>query len=453
MMSLMRTIKHVSLVSAMQFGIALFLFLFPWQTIWMYREPIIGGMKFQYGVLGLYATEILLWGIIVLFCVWYVQKIRQSKIQGRFQFSWTPDRICVALFFSFWLYALMSSLRALDSALAFQQGIRIVEAFLFFFVLWAGPCSFSYIARWFALGSGIPALLGIWQFTAQSTFSSTLLGLSFHALDQAGTSIVASESLGRVLRAHGPFSHPNMFGGYLVVAMLMTVVLLSLGERAQQYRKAYWSLLFLQGVALFFTFSRTAWLAAVSFLFSFFLFSRNADTKRPPPRMSLCGLAGVVFIVLIFGVAFFPILRTRFSVSSRHESYAVSDRIVQISQAMSLVKMHPWIGVGGGNYTSSLMGIGVLLPIWQYQPVHNVFLLLLAEFGFAGVSLLALSGIFFLFSFYYQNQPRSFLGWILIPYLIVLSLDHYMFTQYSGLLLNSMLLCVYCVGQKQKNML
>jgi len=169
--------------------------------------------------------------------------------------------------------------------------------------------------------------------------------------------------------------------------------------------------------------------------------------------MSLCGLAGVVFIVLIFGVAFFPILRTRFSVSSRHESYAVSDRIVQISQAMSLVKMHPWIGVGGGNYTSSLMGIGVLLPIWQYQPVHNVFLLLLAEFGFAGVSLLALSGIFFLFSFYYQNQPRSFLGWILIPYLIVLSLDHYMFTQYSGLLLNSMLLCVYCVGQKQKNML
>ncbi len=45
----------------------LFFFLLPLQTVYLLREPMIGGEKWQYGTLGIYVTDILL----VLILGWY----------------------------------------------------------------------------------------------------------------------------------------------------------------------------------------------------------------------------------------------------------------------------------------------------------------------------------------------------------------------------------------------
>jgi len=55
------------------------LFLLPWQTIWIYQEKFLNGAKWEYGTLGLYATEILLWLCALLFIIWFY---KQQKLQA-----------------------------------------------------------------------------------------------------------------------------------------------------------------------------------------------------------------------------------------------------------------------------------------------------------------------------------------------------------------------------------
>lgn len=421
--------KTFNLEFILSFLIKAFLFLLPWQTIWIYKEQYLNGFKWQYGTLGFYATEILLWVIVLVFMGWSWQRFRQKTLVFKFQI--TRDRIFTFSILIFIIYTLASSLWAFDSEVAWQHGLRIMEMFLLFFVLYLGPFSFKESVRWLVLGSILPAVLGIFQFVFQDVFASKWLGLANHAGWQAGTSIVSGSDIGRMLRSYGPFAHPNIFGGYLVVVILLSL-LWSLSIIKVKLKIVLFASYCLLLTSLFFTFSRSALLALVVSLLIYFVQDKVAIKKR------FYRIFYTVLPIIILVLVLVPVLAVRVSGDSVNEIKSITERTNQVGESLPIIKNNLWFGVGAGNYTLALYNNDPSRSGWEYQPVHNVGLLVLSELGLVGLILL----LFIILSFFNYNFSFIKRHWVifvllLTAYCLLLCFDHYLYSSYIGLVLSA----------------
>lgn len=399
-----------------RFFLSAFLFLFPWQTIWISRERFRGGVKLQYETIGFYAIEIFLWGAIICFLFWFYKE-------------WKRRHLLFALAcLAFILFAYASSLWSPDPGIARQHALWITEALLVFFLLFLRPLQKKTAWRWFVLGSIAPSILGIAQFVLQTTWASTLFGLTAHPAWAAGTSIVTTES-GRWLRAYGPLPHPNLFGGYLVVAIILTDQLLS--QKNKRFVNCQLLIVScLQWTALFFTFSRSAWLAAIVWLVVFTLRRDRRYAIHDNKRI----IAYRLSLIAILAILFFPLVHSRIASDSIPETRSKTERISGYREAVAIWKTSPIIGVGLGNYTIAASRLDTARASWEYQPVHNVPLLILAELGLVGAFLFILafvSLIFYLLSLTHGFNRLS----SIVPLLPLALLDHYLWSSGAGLLL------------------
>ncbi len=94
-----------------------------------------------------------------------------------------------------------------------------------------------------------------------------------------------------------------------------------------------------------------------------------------------------------------------------------------LKHSLTIIKNNPFFGVGWGGFVRKLP------PSTFMQPVHNVFLLVLAELGIVGVSGLVLVIRDFLKKI---NLIPNYLLLITI-YLLLFSLDHYFWTTTQGI--------------------
>ena len=429
----LKDVKNMRFEKILKFLLGLFLFLLPWQTIWIFREVFVNGVKREYLTLGFYATEALLWIVIMMFIMWYW---KNYKLQiTNYKFKMTKDRVFVLAVLSLISYLLLSLIWSADKSLALQQSLHILEAFLLFFILLLGPLKKEEAIKWLVFGSILPCVLGIWQFLTQSTFASTWLGLASHPAWQGGTSVVASETIGRWLRAYGPFSHPNIFGGYLVIILF----LLFFKERVPtdnscQITNNKWRLFSfficqLLLIAVFFTFSRSAWIVAM-IIFVCLLFIDITHFKHHGSLFH--GIASVkllsVVCYLLFVFLFFPLVQTRLTGNSVSESYSITDRVSGYSDAWKLFKQNPILGVGAGNYT-----------LYQTQPAHNAFVLFAVEGGVVGVGLLVM--IIITYHLSRTTYQRDKIFWYVLCgtcYVTLASADHYLYSSYTGLMLSAL---------------
>lgn len=402
-----------------QWCLCVFLFFFPWQTVWIVRERFADGVKLQYDTLGFYATEALLWSAVICFLFSFVRMWRKRP---RAPFAWTPDRVFTLACLAVVIYASASSFWAPDPTLARQHALWILEAFLLFFLLFLGALRKEKAWLWFSLGSVAPAVLGVAQFLTQTTFTSTLLGLAAHPAWEAGVSIVDAGNFGRWVRAYGTFPHPNLFGGYLVVAIIALDALarnkkyMIDDKKNIIYHLSYIIISLLQWSALFFTFSRSAWLAAIVWLI--------ISIKHEAYSMKHFAYRASLIVILV--VLFFPLAHTRIAGSTIPETRSVAERTSGYREAIVLWKTHPLTGVGIGNYTIAAARLFPNRAPWEYQPVHLVPLLILAELGVIGI--IFLLGI----CITYHVKPNIY---YLLPLLPLLLFDHYLWSSYAGLLL------------------
>jgi O-antigen ligase len=96
-----------------------------------------------------------------------------------------------------------------------------------------------------------------------------------------------------------------------------------------------------------------------------------------------------------------------------------------------VVKNHPIIGSGLGVYGLALEKIDPKQSVWFYQPVHNIFILILAETGLAGL-------ILFIYAIYLAfkkaTPDNKILVLSLICGLFILGiLDHWLISLHFGL--------------------
>lgn len=388
-------------------------FALPWQTRWIFYDPVMAGYPWEYGRLSIYGWDI----ILVILVVWLWPKLRQE-----FKNIWRSSR-------AFYFYLLLASLTFLTGAwsaepiLATYWGLRLLEGGAIWLVVRIIKPKIGFVFWALAVAGVTQAIWGWWQFSTQTILANKWLGIASHPITQGGTSVLLNEG-GRWLRAYGGQVHPNILGGFLTITSLATVWLfISAKERAMRYVVA--AVYVVQLIGLFLSFSRAAWLA---FFLSLVLGWRLIKDKQ---ALNLVALFIAVMVFVIMAAALWQPTRARLigAPASQLERQAIEERVSGISESGSLLTQAWWRGVGAGNYTKALALHSPGFPGYVYQPVHNIFLLILTELGLAGLVL------WFLFIWQHLVSYPKKLMMFLLPIGITVFFDHYWWTSASMMLL------------------
>jgi len=415
--------------------IGLFIFLLPWQTAYIFNSQNINGVKWQYGSGLIFVTEILLWLIAVLQLACLIKTKNQ-------EFKVKNSRFAITV--AWWLLLAWSGLSLIWAPIktaGFYNWFHLLEAAGLFFIILVSTIDKKKIYLALTLAGVLQALLAIWQFLSQGISANKWLGIAGHLPWQAGEIII--ESSGRWLRAYGSFPHPNILGGFLVICFFATIIpaLRVSGGRNTPWRIIA-TLLLLAGI--FFSFSRSAWLAlAVGLLIIFIQEILRSQKSVEPAKIKYRNLAKYFFAPFILSIILFfiyqPLILTRAFTTDRLETKSVSERLSYLSQAKDIIKNHWLIGVGEGNYTYALYQKNPILPAWSYQPVHNIFILIFAELGIVGLAtfILFFASCLLYFVLDICKKNRAELNLLAFPAAIIVigCFDHYLWTSYFGVIL------------------
>lgn len=227
------------------------------------------------------------------------------------------------------------------------------------------------------------SLNGIWYWIGERRFSLSTIGIA--QMNWWGEGIV---------RGYGSFSHPNSLSGFLLVV----------GWYWQKVKKrkniGYWIIFWMIMLGLLITGSRWIWAIVAGWMIF---------TLR---KKAILFLGLILMVVGIMG-----------------ENYQFKDwfygwdkesgikRWELMVSAGKMIKDHPLLGVGAGNFV-------VELPQYQtnrgnnwWQPVHNIFGLMLSEIGILGIIAVA-------FGFFQKKVNWMVMGIVAITGMM----DHYWLT-------------------------
>lgn len=407
----------------------IFVFLLPWQT-----KFIIRSAENNFNELSFFASHIFL---ALAFLVFVAYKSRFRDDNGRVAEIWYfLAALSVFIFLSFFF--------APDKVLAFYRYIIFLLGLGLFYVLREGTLVRPYIEQIidksktlivFLSSIFLHIILGIYQFLFQSSFASKYFGLAVHDPYLSGTSVIATES-GRWLRAYGGFDHPNIFGGVLVISLIVTAYMLSVKKHINSKKDIAESIFlfifyFFGLLALLFTFSRSAWLALFVGLFVLLLTMIIRKDRWSIGRFLALGFFSFILSFVIF-FAFKELFHTRIQAEAPLERISIKERQSQIYESREILKENWVFGTGIGNYTTALSVKNKIeqKPTDNCQPVHNAFILLWAE---GGIFVL----IFFLSFFVslFRRHGRDDFSWALLASLVVMmAFDHWLLSLPFGTL-------------------
>ncbi|MEX1111988.1 MAG: O-antigen ligase family protein [Candidatus Andersenbacteria bacterium] len=267
---------------------------------------------------------------------------------------------------------------------------------------------------------------GVLQFSLQQD-----LGLQYIGESNIGPSVPAVAKFFseyndiKLIRAYGPYPHSNPYGGAALVGLLLLPYFTGRysGQHGRYLRILEAVLTGVFCLAVFLSFSRAA-IAGVLILF-ILSWARRRQAPGPVLNIRILGLA-IVTLLLLFS----PLLYSR---NTDTEDVALVDRVSGIEWSMNIIREHPLLGVGPGNYTAALEGylVSENIPVnnWEVAPVHSVPLLLASEWGLlTSISILA-------FVAWLMRRSVGQLTLITFPLFPLLLLDHFYYTQVFLLLL------------------
>jgi O-antigen ligase len=424
----------------------LILFLLPWQTRYIVAAPTLQGGAWEYGVMSIYVVEVLIL-LATLFRgraqwidgAWNVQRATYLFLGGCF-FS-----VAFSIYYHLSLFSLL----------------HIIMAILLFGLMADRRVCKKKLIGSFLAGLVIPSFLAWWQVLTGGSGASTLLGVSAQNAEVLGVSVVEVDGQ-RLLRGYGSFPHPNIFGGYLAVGMMLLAwisfkrewiivksikeviggmlsrkpILKPLLERWGAYGVEI--VLTTIGIILFastlvITFSRSAWLAlfvGLGVVFFFHLIFKKHISKKAL-KLLLIGLLTLVITMMTFG----PAVMTRISGGTQLESNSIEERVSGYAWFDDIVGMNIFTGVGIGTYTAALSVVDEGHESYEYQPLHNTLLLMLSELGLIGFALFVIWFTAIDLTCYRKGKTLGgIFGMGIGSTILVLALfDHYPWSNWAGL--------------------
>lgn len=404
-----------------------FVFLLPWQTIWIIREVFYGSEKWQYGTIGIYGADIFLVIWICLSIYLYYDRITNF-------FSKNIWLITASVFVVTWGF--LSILWADDRPTALYGALILSFACDLFLLVQIIPLHVRATITIFVISTCAHACIGLWQFVTQSSFDNAFLGISSRMVTWGGTATLSIDGE-RWLRAYGALPHPNVLGALLLTALILALYL-SFTARNNEHRFFTLVCIGIISAGIIVTFSRTVWCAAGVTLSSLAIITLLRDTDR---KQILAPFILIIGIVSMMSILFFPLLSARTTQDTRPSHNSISDRSVYFQHSYTTFTTHPLIGTSLRNYTNTVFLLYEKnLPIWYIQPVHNIYVLAVAEYGLIGT-------LFLLFFFFHiivtylhthsnnHDEFHLFLLLVIIAILTIGMFDHWPWSSHLGVLL------------------
>lgn len=243
------------------------------------------------------------------------------------------------------------------------------------------------------------------EFALQRSLNIWILGE--RSFDASTVNIAHIDILGQqLLRPYGTFPHPNVAAAFILVYLVIATAIAT--KKRTKFQKV---IVAASVAALLLTFSKTAIAAAAVY---FFLTTKNRLAKT---AMSILVAAAVIFFLST--QQFIPVA-------------TIAERALLAQSAFDISLANPFFGEGPTNFIRSLSthNLYSIAQTRLLQPVHNIFLLILAEEGIMG--LLIFTAILFSVLKRAATPNKQALFLIL---LIFGSFDHFLLTLHQGQLL------------------
>lgn len=373
----------------------------------------VAGLRIDYLSLTFFVTD----GIILLLflheCIFFSslftwQRIRWAVVIGAFfflrsLFSFSPLnslfgllKVAEFVFVGFFISHKKFSEKEKSLLLFILSTALIFEIFLVFFQFLHGG-SLGGLLYWFG----------------ERTYSSTTPG-------------IANVSVGGqlILRPYGTFSHPNVLAGFLILyAQLITGLL---KKSSLRLKNLFLFVIMAVGtISILATFSRPAyyvWLGYI-LLLGWSLYKKQA-------RFLIPGILS--FTILI--VFFFPsIVQRLIDLDSSSDSFALRAQL--LSASLGMIQSYWALGVGIHNFLPLLPRyLSGATSFALLQPVHNIYVLILAETGLFGLFIFCFC-IAYALALVKKNHTFLLCGIPLLSILFIGFFDHYFVTLQQGQLL------------------
>lgn len=376
---------------------------------------LVGGINSDYLTPTLYFTD-----IIIVFLIVSVFKVYGSPIKS----GMTRRRIFLYIIF----YLLFTSLFIADSKYAaLYKTIKVAEFILLGISIVKIKPKLSTTVFFLSFGVIFESVIAIWQFIVQRSIGGFFWYLGERTFYAGTPGIAAINWAGKlIMRPYGTFPHPNVLGGFL--AVVLPAIIYSVAVSRKHIGK-YVSIIMVVAIlvgfpVLILTFSRSAWIAGIAGLILILnrkIFKDKIFTKKN-------FILFTFYLLIVFSVMV-PLIVSRFGILSRN----ILERKDLIEKTITIVIYSPVFGVGPNNILVHLYELFTPVSgMYAFQPVHNIYLLVLAETGIIGLACLLIFSIRSLD----RSIKKSYALTVLLLGLLFLGMfDHYLFTLQQGQLL------------------
>jgi len=402
--------------------LSLFIILIPWQIRYIFFDYKINNQVSEYGRLSLYFSIV----ILVLTLIVYLFN-NPYKLKSFFDYKrWSRKSKSLFLFF---FYLLLMSLFSSIYYISLYYFILILLASVFIFLLKDFDKQKFY--NLFLLNGIIQGILAIYQSYTQKVVGNKYLGIAEQVPERLGVSVLEIDGF-RILRSYGSLSHPNVLGGFLLISILIGIYIWIRFYKKLRNNLLYFifiiSSITISTIGLLLTFSRSSLLTLLISLLTLIIFSLF---KKDYLSIQI---VFKYFIILLLSFFLVNLLwsnswNSRFNFSNRLEINSIEERVDSFNQIDLNNNSQLFFGQGLGMNT--FVNHSNDLEVYNIQPIHNIFILILSEIGIVGVLLLI--NLF-------NKRRYNVLSLLLFTGFIVLGLfDHYLWTSWTGLLLISLL--------------
>lgn len=393
----------------------------------------------EYEAIFLYASDIFLLLFLGLFAFYVFQsKTQISNLKN--------SSLFYSLLSIFLLTAAISLFLAQYQLLAFYNFARLLllalTAFAVALLVRDGIVKLQNI---FTVTAGLAvaqSLIAFLQFVRQESLGLWFLGESVLSPFIGGAAKIPVGG-GVLLRGYGTFPHPNVLAAFLIIGFLSLYYFWL--RRASKLKlfssgKNLWSDIYL-GVGIFvvayglvLAFSRAGWFildVANVFVLAFALINKNHRLQGVRLIILLTSIA--ILLYMTMGWAIFP--RAKIPINEP----AVTYRLAYNELGLHLIGKNPF-GIGIGNQViysvkNSVYKMFGMNERWQWQPIHNIYLLMASEIGILGLAaFLAFAGTL-IWRAINNDLENIIVVAVLSSLLLVGFVDHFLWTLQPGRLM------------------
>lgn len=412
--------NKITPLSLSRFFFYIFIFIIPFQiNAVVYTTSVFEGGNFNpFTSVFIYLADLV---FLLSFVCWGI-----SIFKHEFKEKLTYGKSVLFIFLLIFLvFAEISVFFAEDKWLSFTIVIRLLEFILMYFYIINQTVKLEKIINVLLASLALQALIAIFQYVFQGSLGLSFLGESNISPNELGIAKITTES-GQIIRPYGTFSHPNILAGYL-----LTGIFLAYYKIKQRVTIAY-PLIALLGLAFILAFSRGAFLA---FIIAALVYFSVVESKISLKYIILIA-AFLLFTVVIFNLEQTFLSRVLFSDAS-----SLDERIFYFNVSKNIFYNYP-LGIGIGNFTLALPDFtSVKLAPWLYQPVHNIYMLLINEIGIFGALSFIILFLTFPISVFFKmkklKETDKKLGAILLAIItsifVIGMFDHFLISLYHGI--------------------